>query len=76
MKDFPCMGKGLPPTCSHPNCRCSVAYVFDANEASKLNSFEWLKDATEEQKERFLGSKSKRALFDAGLLDRDDYSHN
>jgi hypothetical protein len=36
-------------------------------------SFEWLVEQSEEQRVRFLGGKTKAALFDAGMLNREDY---
>ena len=36
-------------------------------------SFDWVATLDEEQKIKFLGGKTKAALFDAGLLSRDDY---
>jgi len=36
-------------------------------------AFEWVHTLDEEQKIKFLGGKTKAALFDAGLLNREDY---
>ena len=42
-------------------------------EKMQTGSFEWVKSLDEKQKIKFLGGKTKAALFDAGLLSREDY---
>ena len=39
----------------------------------QTGSFEWVQNLDEKQKIKFLGGKTKAALFDAGLLSREDY---
>ena len=71
-EDFP-GGIPLPP--AHPVCRCALEYVFGEGLeiATDPDKYKWLETATPEQKQRFLGGKTKAALYDAGLLDEGDY---
>ena len=65
-------GLKIPP--AHPKCRCAVAYRTDPSYKPDMeHEFDWLQTATQEQKEQFLGGKTKRALYDAGLVEQDDY---
>jgi len=79
-------GLMYPP--AHPQCRCAVAYeevtpnlqpspqgsIMPAGGDTMMeNHLAWLETATEEQKIKFFGGKTKAALYDAGLLAPADF---
>ena len=71
-KPFSFGGTGPP---AHPNCRCCKAILFDTvqNTVNLKEAFAYVHDLPEERRTEILGGKTKRALFDADMLEPEDY---
>lgn len=66
-------GKDKPP--AHPRCRCCAVPVFGpvSNNIDLKESFAYIHDLPEERRTEILGGKTKRALYDADMLEPEDY---